>query len=279
MHGAEDRGTGETGMFRQGEKISGIGAADERGVTLVEMMVAVAVFAIVVAMALEMSLIASRATTDTVNRSVLEGEAESAAVRLVESLSACTKLWSYSDTHFVVFSVPVDNDSNGTVLDKGDMSTGLLPTIEWGAAADDLPAPIPGGEIVYFFGGAGATDPETGQMGTFRTIVESVENVDINGDGDMNDSFDMGTIYRRIAGATPSVIPLSGPNVIQRSGVSNYGKCIKHDNCTFGCTSGRIFFLDGSYVMHVNLWMLKIPESRRPILVHAHQQVYLRNQD
>ncbi|MCX7805191.1 MAG: prepilin-type N-terminal cleavage/methylation domain-containing protein [Planctomycetota bacterium] len=266
-------------MFRQAGKISGDGTAGMRGITLVEMMVAVAVFAVVVAMALEMSLLASRATTDTVNRSVLEGEAEQTAVRLIESLSACTKLWSYTDTHFVVFSVPVDNDANGTVLDKGNMSTGLLPNIEWGAAAEDLSAPIPGGEIVYFFGGQGATDPETGQLGTFRTIVESVERMDINGDGDMNDSFDVGTICRRIAGATPAVIPVSGPNVIQRSGVSNYGKCIKHDNCTLNCISGKIFYLDGSYVMHVNLWMMKIPESRRPVLVHAHQQVYLRNQE
>jgi hypothetical protein len=240
-------------------------------VTLIEMMVAVAVFAVVVALGLEMTLVASHNACDTIARSALEGDAEQGALRLAEILSSCTKLWSYADTYYVIFSVPVDQDKCGTVLDKLDP-----PNIEWGAVTESQV--IGGGEIVYFFGGSGATDPETGALGTFKTISEAVEHIDINGDGDMTDTFDVGTVYRRVAGATPQVVPLTAPNVIQRSGTANYGKCIKHDNCTFGCDAGKIFFLDGTNVMHVNLWLLRIPETRRPVLVFAHQKVYLRNQ-
>ena len=256
--------------------------AAARGTTLVEMVVAVAVFAAIVAVALDMSLMASRAASDTASRSALENEAEQHSLELIEALSDCTKLWSYADTHFVVFSVPVDGDGNGTVLDAGDPATGVLPHIEFGARASELAAPLPNGEIVYFFGGQGATGYGSAELGTFRTLSEAVEGVDINGDGDMNDTFDVGTIYRQIYDSNGTAVtsprPITGPNVVQRSGRANYGKCIKHDNCTV-CDSSKIFFLDHTYIMHVNLWLLRMPESRRPILVHTHQQVYLRNQE
>lgn len=225
--------------------------------TMVELAVAMLIFSILVIVAFGITASTTRAAADKIAESTLQVKGERTLKLITETLSPSAQLGVDANGAGLTYYVPVDIDGSGTVL-SGGTGTGS-------------------GLLEY-----GATNGSTSTNGTMRfsyvastLLNENLEVVDLNGDGDRLDIFDIGYVQQStsISGDLPKIVGLT--NIAQRQG--NYGTTIDVDNGASG--SGRLFNLpSGSRVLQVSIWLMTISEDRLPHLVQCKSYVFLRNQ-
>ncbi|GMV80911.1 MAG: hypothetical protein AMXMBFR7_20950 [Planctomycetota bacterium] len=232
-----------------------------RGMTLLEVVVSTGLMALLVGLAFQISAHSTRSVSERVTRSNVEVKGERTLKLLTEDLISAAQLGIVSGTGNtqVDFFVPiVDSNGRGTVLqDSSESNPGFL---RYGASTDGM--------------------ENSGTM-TFRfvpreVLAEGTMGIDLNGDGDKSDSYDMGYIERNtsLSGDVPRLVGVT--NVIQVAGAANWGQPIVS---SAGAESGKLFRLQNNgSILEINLWLLTVSEDRFPHLVQCSSQVFLRNQ-
>lgn len=231
-----------------------------RGMTLLEVVVSTGLMALLVAMAFQISAHSTRSVSERVTRSNVEVKGERTMKLMTEDLLSAAQLGVVPGTGNtrVDFFVPIVSGGRGTVLqDTTEADPGYL---RYGAATDGIES---SGTMSFRF------VPQ-------QTLSENALGIDLNGDGDKSDSFDMGYIERTttLAGDVPRLVGVT--NVIQVAGASNWGQPIL---TSAGATSGNLFRLQSNgSILEINLWLLAVTEDRFPHLIQCSSQVFLRNQ-
>jgi len=231
-----------------------------RGFSLLEAAVAVMIMSMVILISLEITMVASTSFTDKVTKSTLEVKGERTLKLVVEAVTESAQLGVGPEFTSITFFVPFDNDGDGTVLTGNSINPDDLGNLEFGAVTQ---AGAGNGTITFQF------IPQD-------VFTEAAENLDLNGDGDLNDVFDVGYIEQSstLPGDMPFQIGVN--NIVQRQGA--WGTSILFDNNP-GDTTGQIFELPaGTRVLNVNLWLMASSRDRRAYLVRCNEQVFLRNQ-
>jgi len=227
--------------------------------SMLEMLVASAIFALLIAMAFQVSLFTSRATAEKLTEANVEVKGERTLKMIVEALTACTELALNTGTYAdITYHSPVDIDNSGTTLYRNTQS------LERGIATH---AGTGLGSMHFTFAKE-------------KALSEATEGLDLNQDGDRLDSFDMGWIERSstLPGDIPEIIGVT--NILQRKDA--WGQPILSDALATD-NSGRIFFRDMTsantkHILKINLMLLAISEDRFVHLVQCKGQVFLRNQ-
>lgn len=163
-----------------------------RGMTLLEVLVANAIFALFIVMALDFMSQMSNAGDIEYQSLTLEQDANNVLDEIVDRMRAA-RITPRNGKPLdldpdgtppcragqVCFQLPVDHDEDGDTM-KINASNGF--EIEWGAVREDVkPADYLDGRMVY-------------QFSKDREFNEADRKHDLNGDGDMTDEFDVGHI-------------------------------------------------------------------------------------
>jgi hypothetical protein len=262
-------------------------------VTLVEVVIALAVFALMIVMALGISRFSTLSVAEKIHLGTLQVKSERTLKKLIESLSTSATLTVNTATATspyvrgphasLTYYVPRDKDSTGTpIAAVPDGVTDVPEYMKTNQTSDprvleygldpSVPEANPDGVMVFRF----ESD---------RTISEVGEGFDLNGDGDTDDVFDVGRIRMEYylstdnQGTTPPrfLTTIGDPNVVQRTGNLNWGRPITSDSADPDDASGRIFNLNGS-VLEIRVWLLSVSKDRIAHLVQNRAQVFLRNQ-
>ncbi len=262
------------------------------GVTLVEVIIALGVFSMLVVMALGISRFSTLSVAEKIHIGTLQVKSERTLKKLIECLSTSATLTvnttvastPYAQGAYASLSyyVPRDVDGSGT-------SIAAVPD-----GVTDVPAymeanSVPDPRVLEY--GLDPSVPEVSAQGVMifryeadRQVDEATEDLDLNGDNDKNDTFDIGRIRMEYYRATDNpatdqphyITTIGDPNIVQRAGHANWGKPINTD--TVGTNvSGRIFNLNGA-VLEIRVWLMSVSKDRIAHLVQNESQVFLRNQ-
>jgi len=229
-----------------------------RGMSMMEMLVATAIFSLLIVMAFQISIFTSRAAAEKLTGANVEVKGERTLKMIVEALTVCTAIAVNPGNATITYNSPFDIDNSGTPLYRNTQS------LERG--------------IITAAGSGNGTMTFT--FVKEKSVSEATEQLDLNQDGDTLDSFDMGWIERSstLAGDVPEIIGVT--NIVQRK--DNWGRPILSDGApTDG--SGRIFFRDMTsentkHILQINLMLLAISEDRLVHMIQCKGQVFLRNQ-
>lgn len=229
------------------------------GMTMVELIVSTAIFSLLIAMAFQISMNTTRSASEKLLEATIEVKAERTLKMLTDELVSADSLAPIvsSNGSSVTIQIPMDSDGDGTPLNKSDNFSLELGAVTTGGS-------LYNGTITY-------------QFVSQKTLSEATESLDLNADGDQNDSFEMGYLERTstISGDTTTVIGVT--NIVQRQGA--FGSSILADSNPSTDTSGRIFTklnTEGN-LLQVSLWLMAISEDRYPHLVQSKVQLFLRN--
>jgi hypothetical protein len=257
------------------------------GMTLVELVVALGMFSLMIAIGLGII----RSSTFSVAERQMKSERT--LKKLIESLSTSATLTVNTATSTspyergpyasLTYYVPRDKDDTGTPISAVPDGVTDVPAYMKTAQTTDP-------RVLEY--GLDPSVPETDADGVMifrferdRTISEQGEDLDLNGDGDINDAFDVGRIRMEyyLASDDQSIQPpryittIGDPNVVQRAGTGQWGMPITSDSTDPDDPSGRIFNLNGS-VLEIRVWLLNVSRERIAHLVQNRAQVFLRNQ-
>ena len=265
------------------------GPRGQAGFTLLEMAISMAIFSLMISMAFQISMVTTRSASEKLALTTLQVKGERTLKLIVEALTPSAQLGVDGNGTSLSYYAPVDLDGNGTPLrfvPDPDPTPPLprppLVFLEYGAVSKTAQGTtaFPGTMRFEYY-----REPYTPAAG-FPNVVsfptpkiwsEANERVDLNGDGDRNDVFDVSCIAQmsNLPGDLPSLVGVT--NILQRQG--NYGASIIDDSNPASDTSGNIFYLPpGSRVLQISLWLATITEDRIPHLINCRGQVFLRNQ-
>ncbi|MCW8129594.1 MAG: type II secretion system protein [Planctomycetota bacterium] len=228
------------------------------GMTMIELIVATVIFSLLIAMAFQISMNTTRSASEKIVQATVEVKAERTLKLVTDELISASSLAPVLATNgsSITVQVPHDNDGDGTTVSRNSNFS-----LELGAVTDA--GKLANGTVTYTF----VRD---------RTISEASENLDLNLDGDTNDTFDVGYLQRTstVSGDIPVVVGVT--NIIQRR--NNYGASILADSNPSTDTSGRIFTrnADGT-LLQISFWLLSVSEDRNAHLVQSKVQLFLRN--
>lgn len=220
------------------------------GLTLVEILVAAAILAIVITMALTMLVITQNTYVrmDYIMR--LESEAQTGLRNIAQELPAAANVLIPAHNQRLTFQIPIDWDQDGTTLADGTYIPDVLDAsgaIEYGyhlmgavpagqdpkdwcvsyvwvpleagpdgilgSADDDAPGPL------TFLGADGI--PDTDDDHPAGPLSEQIDNVDYNMDGDLMDKFIIGRIDQVVYSVPPGGVVENDPaNEVSRITIS-----------------------------------------------------------
>lgn len=264
------------------------------GFTLIEICVSLAVFALMIGMALEISRFSTRAAGEKITLSTLQTKGERTLKQVIDAIEPGTQLnlnTAATTTPYVKgpyanieYQVPRDVDDTGNPLTKapdGEIQ-GLEGAIdqrnlEYGlddrvVDTDGLGNPIIAGVMLF-------------RYEKIRELSEVDEDSDLNGDNIKADTFDVGRLRWEYYYSTDNMgtdeprffNTIGDPNIVQRTGNANWGQSILGDPLDAGDISGRIFSANGA-ILTVTFHLMTISTDRIAAMVVNKGQIFLRNQ-
>lgn len=264
------------------------------GFTLIEICISLAVFALMIGMALEISRFSTRAAGEKITLSTLQTKGERTLKQVIDAIEPGTNLQlntAVATTPIVVgpytkieYQVPRDKDDTGNPLTKapdgqimGLEGNADLRLLEYGlddriVDTDGMGNPIVKGHMLF-------------RYEKIRELNEADEDTDLNGNNIKADAFDIGRLrweyyYESEAPYTgqPHFFNTIGdPNIVQRAGNANWGTSVLGDPLDAGDISGRIFSANGA-ILTVTFHLMTISTDRIAAMVVNKGQVFLRNQ-
>lgn len=200
--------------------------APRAGLTLLEMMVAMALLAAVIAITFAMLLASANTLTQSNQISLVEETAISELRKVIRDLTYGDNLELSPDGQGIAFQIPIDHDGDGDVLDASNV-------VEFGyykkGATDPAPAPL-NWSVGYMWvparagpdGIEGTADDIAVTLGTSYSgadrklgtgddlpaapLDENLDQVDYNRDGDLTDTFVRGRIDQVVFDNTPAQV-------------------------------------------------------------------------
>ncbi len=234
---------------------------NERGMTLVEVLIASAILTVFLVgmmgfmgtLSDSTSLHRVRADLLTQGDRVLNTMTETLRSSFIPGTSPND--WQTSlnagDTQ-VRFVLPLDFDGDGDVVDAA-----LDP--EWGVYREDV---TPYSYVL--FDPAAASPAQRYYFQSSRTYSESAANVDLNRDGDTNDSFQIGSIILEYPSGSYTPVGGSTPSSIAAGTVRQIGDIVISGDMDGDGVIDPIFLLNGSRLT-INLWLTNLDMEEPPV--------------
>lgn len=253
-----------------------------RGMTLLEVLVANAIFTMVIVLALGFMLHMTNAVDVEYQALTLEQDANNVLDEMVQRLRSArltprtgkpldldptdTAPWEASQ---ICFQMPVDHDDDNDIM---KVNASNETEIEWGSVRDDVvPSDYLDGRMAY-------------QFTKDREFNEADRRYDLNRDGDMTDQFDIGHIEieypEDYLGTHDGVEPDASGRIAIRMMSGN--SVVRVRNTEVGDIDGDgaddpMFELDANgSVLTITIFTSR-PEAKTPIMVRAMTKIDMRN--
>ena len=228
----------------------------DAGFSLLEVVIVTAVLAMVVAMigtsvtSMATGAASQRRTTLTVRGARIAME------RMAESLRSAAVNFTGDGTAEIAFQVPVDSDGNGVLAYSAEKTA---PDINWGS-----------GHVST--GGAGQT--KVYRFVKTDVFSESERDIDLNGDGDVADTFNVGHIEEAYFETIAAVVPVGRPIVFSPD-------IVLQDIDEMGDIDGDevpdpMFSWDGAAALRISLFVSDL-DPKEPSFIRLTTVVGLRN--
>lgn len=196
-------------------------------------------------------------------------------------INGLTGINLYTGSYSLRFLVPVDHDDDGDML-------GTNMQIEWGCVRPDAPAsPAPANTFKgQYLDMAHASSASAQKFYTTVAFVstspatyfsESSRNIDLNGDGDRTDTFELGRLEKQYPAGTVGTTNSTyyGGSLAAKS-LSLTGNIVVKGDGNGDGSADPIFMLAGS-TLKITLYMVKT-DAETPLLIKGETTVNLGNQ-
>lgn len=217
----------------------------DKGFTLMEVIIAVAIISVIMMTAISAMKMAGDTLAADIMDNMVYSSIEQVAGELCEEMQYApgSSISVSNDGSWVNFQVPVDLDGDGTVYPAGDTSQ----PVELGVIHGGVPS---SGSTTYRFVSTGS-------------VSEAALSMDLNGNGNMSDSFEVGYMEKVMSDTVSawSIQMRRGNGFVQPKGA--LGGDIDGDG-----QPDPVFAVSGNTVT-VNLWSLGVDPRAQPRLASS----------